>query len=344
MGERYDLAILGGGPGGYVAALRAAQAGLTVALIEKDGVGGTCLHRGCIPTKALLASSELYGKFKDSEEFGVVVSDLSFDMPKAVLRKNKIVAELTSGIEKLLDKRKVTLIRGEGTLESANIISVQEHLINMTEDGPLEDYEPLKVEADSIIIATGSKPIIFTGVNVDGSVVMTSDHILDCEKIPESLIIVAGGVIGCEFATFYSTLGVKVILIEALKRLLLPCDKSLAKQVELGLKRSGVTIKTKTRISSLSSDNGRAVAVLDNGETIEAEMALLAVGRHSLSDKIGLSNAGVEVDLKGFIKVDNQMRTNVSNIFAIGDVTGGFWLAHVASAQGEVAASVVAGK
>lgn len=351
MSERYSVAVLGGGPGGYVAALRAAQAGLRVVLIEKSGIGGTCLHRGCIPTKALLASSELYGKLKESEEFGVLVSDFSFHMPKALERKNRLVAELTSGIETLLKKRKVTVLRGTGHLESANRISISyddkefsgDGICSTTDESSNTAACPEEIEADHIIIATGSKPTVFPGFEVDGSVVMTSNHILDCPKLPESLIIVGGGVIGCEFATFYSSLGVNVILIEALKRLLLPCDKSLAKQVELGLKRAGVTIKTGTKIKSLSNDNGKALACLDNGEIVEAQMALLAVGRRAVSEGIGLDKARVERDSRGLIKVDSQMRTNVPNIFAIGDVTGGFWLAHVASAQGEVAASVISG-
>jgi len=342
MSKRYDLAVLGGGPGGYVAALRGAQAGLAVCLIEKDEIGGTCLHRGCIPTKVFLASSELYEKITHCEDFGITTSGLSFDMKKAVIRKNKIVDQLTSGIEKLLKKRKVTVLKGRGTLESHNTISVVMDSSNSSDNAFNEKHE--LIQADNIIIATGSKPAVFPGFDVDGTVVMTSDHILASEKLPQSIIIVGGGVIGCEFATFYSQLGVKVTLVEALKRLLLPCDKSLAKQVELGLKRSGVVIKTKTMIKSLSNQDNRAVAVLDNGEKIDADVALLSVGRRCVSSDIGVDKAGINVDEKGLIIVDSQMRTSVSNIFAIGDVTGGFWLAHVASAQGEVAVKVVSGE
>ena len=328
MSTRYDLAILGGGPGGYVAALRASQLGLSVALIDEGGIGGTCLQRGCIPTKALLASADVYHKAKNGEDFGVLVDNVRFDMQKAIERKRAVVTELVGGIEKVLKRRKVEVIRGRGKLTAKDTIEVN----------GLD--EPIL--ADKIIIATGSQPAEIPAFEVDGEVVITSDHALDLETLPKSMLIVGGGVIGCEFATFYSLVGVEVTVVEALDRVLLLADKVLAKQAAAGLKKRGVSIKTKTRIERLSEEGGRAVALLENGETIEAEKALVSVGRKACTSNIGLEEVGVEME-RGIIKVDEQMRTNVENIFAIGDATGGYWLAHVASTQGIVAAEVAAG-
>ena len=328
MSTRYDLAILGGGPGGYVAALRASQLGQSVALIDEGGIGGTCLQRGCIPTKALLASADVYYKAKNGEDFGVLTEGVTFHMQKAIERKRKVVTELVSGIEKVLKRRKVEVIRGRGHLTDKNTVVVTDR------------EEP--VQAEKIIIATGSKPVEIPAFEVDGEVVLTSDHALDLETLPKSMLIVGGGVIGCEFATFYSLVGVEVTVVEALDRLLLASDKVLAKQATAGLKKRGVTVKTKTRIEKLSAQDGRAVAVLENGETIEAEKALISIGRKSCTECIGLEEVGIEAE-RGQIKVDEKMRTNVENIFAIGDATGGWWLAHVASTQGIVAAEVAAG-
>ncbi len=328
MSTRYDLAILGGGPGGYVAALRASQLGLSVALIDAGGIGGTCLQRGCIPTKALLASADVFYKAQNGESFGVFAENVRFDMAKAIERKRSVVTELVTGIEKVLGRRKVEIIRGRGCLVAKDTIEVT------------DCDEPVK--ADKIIIATGSEPANIPVFEVDGDVVITSDHALDMESLPESMLIVGGGVIGCEFATFYSLVGVKVTVVEALDRLLLNADKVLAKQATAGLKKRGVTVKTKTKITQLSAQDGKAVAVLENGETIEADKALVSVGRKACTNGIGLEELGIETD-RGLIKVDEQMRTNVDGIFAIGDATGGWWLAHVASSQGLVAAEVAAG-
>ena len=330
MSKKYDLAILGGGPGGYVAALRAANLGLSVALIDEGGIGGTCLQRGCIPTKALLSSAKLYSGLKNAQDFGVHCKELSFDMAEAVARKDKVVYELVSGIEKILKKRKVEVIKGRGCLSDSRTI-----LVDTLEDA---------VKADKIIIATGSRPAKIPSLEVDGRIVLNSDQALEQRTLPSSMLIVGGGVIGCEFATFYSMLGVDVTIVELMDRVLMASDKVLAKQAAASMKKKGVKILCKTKIEKLITKSARAVATLESGDEIDFDQALVSIGRVPCTEDIGLSSIGLELDERGFIPVDKQQRTSLDGIFAIGDVISGtWWLAHAASAQGVVAAEIAAG-
>lgn len=333
MGE-FDVAVVGGGPGGYVAAIRAAQLGKSVCLIERDQLGGTCLNRGCIPTKALVASTQALEMARRLTEFGVEIGGDGEARPrfdKMVARKNQVVARLRAGIGFLLKKNKVAVIEGTGRMRSPGRIEVD------AKDGPAE------VKARDVIIATGSKPVIFPSFGYDGRVVITSDEALDFQDVPESLLIVGGGVIGCEFAFIFSSLGSRVTVVDIMPTILPMEDPDSAAAVADSLKKRKVVVRTGVKIERIAVEGDEAVAVLDNGERLSAARVLLSVGRRANSEGIGLEDAGVEIGKRGEVVVNDQMATNVPGIYAIGDVVGKVMLAHVASAQGIVAAQNIAG-
>lgn len=330
--SKYDVAVIGGGPGGYVAAIRAAQLGGKVALIEEREVGGTCLNRGCIPTKALLASSELLSKIRGSEEFGIKVERVSFDISKVFARKDAAVKRLVKGVEFILQKRKVDLIRGRGKILSAGSVEV-------TRDGQKEI-----IETSNIIIATGSEPALIPVFNIDRRNVITSDEALELEHIPKTLLIVGSGAIGSEFACFFNALGTDVIVVEMLHQMLPTEDSEIARRLQLEFKKRKIKIVTGDGIKSVDIEGeGKVVSTLSSGKLFETEMVLVAIGRSLNSKEIGLEEVGVKTG-RGKILVDDRMETNVPGIYAIGDVVGGIMLAHVASREGIVAVNNCIGR
>ncbi len=325
MSEKFDVVVIGGGPGGYVAAIRASQLGFKTALIEKDRVGGICLNWGCIPTKALLKSAELYNLMKRADEFGLKIGDLGFDFKKIIQRSRQVAERLTRGVEFLLKKNNVTKISGEGFILKRNVVGVK------------GDKNEMEIETKNIIIATGARPKEIPGIKVDRKFVITSKEAMLLEEPPKSMIIIGAGAIGVEFAYFYNSFGTKITLIEMMPSILPNEDKEITDVLAKSFQRSGIEILTETKVISAAQESNSAVVKIEKGdveETLKADVALVAIGVRGNTDEIGLENVGVEVE-NTFIKVDKKTyKTNVDGIYAIGDVIGPPLLAHVASAEG----------
>ncbi len=336
MSEGYDVTIIGAGPGGYVAAIRAAQLGLDVAIIEEEHLGGVCLNWGCIPTKALLRNAEVISLLDQGREFGFSVSDVEVDFTAAVDRSRKISQRLVKGVGLLMRKNDVDVIEGHGKLTSANTVEVE-----------LNDGGTRTIESDHVIIATGGHARTIPGIEPDGERVMTYRSAIVLRDLPESVVIVGAGPIGMEFAQVWSSYGTEVTVVEMLPHAVPLEDEEVSKVVERAFRRRRrVTIKTSTRVQDIDvSNDGVYVTVAteeDEEEVLEAERALIAIGVQPNSETIGLEKVGVETE-RGNIVVDERMRTNVDGVYAIGDVTGKMALAHVASAQGIVAVETIAG-
>ncbi len=330
----FDLIIIGGGPGGYVAAIRAAQLNAKVCLVERHRMGGTCLNTGCIPTKALYRSAEVYQLVKRSDEFGIESNATAINWERVQDRKAKIVDQLVSGIDQLLKTNGVTVINGEAKLEGPNEVSVVK-----------ADAETVKVSADNIIIATGSKSAMppIEGADLPG--VLDSTALLGIDHIPQKLAVIGGGVIGMEFAAVFNAFGREVTVIEFLPSILAQLDSDISKRLVPMMKKKGVEILTSAKVMRIEKRGSRLAleaSTAKGGIQIEADQVLLAVGRQSSVDGLGLETAGVEHDRKG-IKTNRFGQTNVPNIYAIGDVTGGVMLAHTASHQGILAAEHMMG-
>jgi dihydrolipoamide dehydrogenase len=327
---RYDLAIIGAGPGGYVAAIRAAQLGLKTALIEKDRVGGLCLNWGCVPSKTLLFNAELIHLFQRGEEFGITARSLRFDLAKAVARSRQVVDRTVKGVEFLLKRNKVELISGSGRLHSA-------HEVEVAPDGR-------SVEADHVIVATGAHARSIPGVEIDGRVVITSREALELTEVPESIAVVGGGPIGVEFAYIYRAYGSEVTIIEMLDRLLPAEDEEISQRLERALAQQGIRSLTSARVQGAQlSEGGAALQVSVDGreEEVRANRVLMGVGMAASTEALGLDKLGVVLE-KGFVQIDERMQTSVPGVYAIGDVTGKLMLAHVASAQGVAAVEGIA--
>ncbi|BDF57769.1 dihydrolipoyl dehydrogenase [Christensenellaceae bacterium] len=312
----YDLIVVGAGPGGYVAAIRAAQLGAKVAIVEKDTVGGTCLNRGCIPTKAYYASAKHWKDIQNAEEFGISVSGSSFDWKKILDRKNKIVKQLTNGVGGLLAKNKVELIQGEAVIEKANEVKVGGKTYTCA----------------FTLLATGAKPA--SVIKTDARLLNT-DQILDIDKLPESIVIIGGGVIGCEMACIFNAFGVKTTVVELMDQILPMTDDEVAATLSEHMKKSGINLLTGTTCDEIKEENGKYTIKLSNGQTMECEMMLEAVGRSA--EGSGFEKLDVKRTPKGCVEVDELMRTSVPYIYAIGDINGKFQLAHAASEQGILA-------
>ncbi|MFH1479221.1 MAG: dihydrolipoyl dehydrogenase [Candidatus Omnitrophota bacterium] len=325
--NRYDLAIIGSGPCGYVAGIRAAQLGMKVCVFEKDRVGGVCLNWGCIPTKALIASSSLVDNINNSSIFGINIRDYNVDFNKIYDRKDNIVKRLSSGIEMLLKSKKIELIKEKVTIKGPNTL----------------ETNSATIEASNMLIATGSIPFELPNAPFDRGSILSSRDILKLDKLPKSLIIIGGGVIGCEFASIFKSFGVEITMIEMMDRILPTEDKEISRKLEQVFKKRGIKIFTSAKLEKVEKAVSSIKAILSNGESLEAEKALICIGRSPNSRSLGLEEVGVEQN-KGWIKVDKDFRTNIKNIYAAGDVIGGVLLAHVASREGIVSVERMNGK
>jgi dihydrolipoamide dehydrogenase len=321
----YDLVIIGAGPGGYVAAIHAAQHGQKVALIEAREVGGACLQVGCIPTKAMLASVERVRQARSAGPMGVAMGQIEATLPPIAERRQKIVQGMTQGVRFLLEKNQVEVIRGWGALKSATEIEVSG-----------EDGKPVRViqQPRAILIATGSRPSELAVAPRDGRVVLNSNDLLGLTETPRELVVIGGGYIGCEFAGIFAPLGCSVTILEALDRLLPNVDKELGQVLERSFKKAGIKAQLKAQVAQVEV-NGQARVKLAGGEELAGDKVLVAVGRSPNVERLGLEAAGVAYGRKG-IAVNEFMQTNVPHIYAVGDVAGTVALAHVASAQGRL--------
>ena len=328
----YDVVVIGAGPGGYPAAIRAAQRGARVAVVEKDCVGGTCLNWGCIPTKALLASTELIAHAREAGKYGVMITGIEPDWTAIQERKQKVTDTLVGGILQLLKANGIDLVEGFGRVTADRKVLVE------TPDGEVV------LEAGNIIIATGSDPAELPTFDFSQPSVMTSTDALALDHVPKSLIIVGSGVIGSEFACIFSTLGTGIVMVELMDRMLPTEDSRVAKQMRSTFRKSGIEIKTQTTVEEVLEYRDDGIKVkLSNGEELEAEKLLVSIGRSFNSAGLGLEELGVEADERGRILVNEKMETNVPGVYAIGDVVGGILLAHTATFEGLVAAENATG-
>jgi len=337
---KYDVTVIGSGPGGYVAAIRAAQLGFKTAIIERyNTLGGTCLNVGCIPSKALLDSSEHYHNAHEKFEMhGINLKDLKVNMPQMIKRKQEVVDQNTSGIQFLMKKNKITVYHGHGSFINANKISIKK------EDGKTEE-----IETDKTIIATGSKPIVPASFNYDKKRVITSTEALNITKVPKRMVIVGAGVIGLELGSVYARLGTEVEVVEYADRAIAGMDKDCGKELARALKKMGMKFHFKHMVTTVKATS-RSVTVgvqkRDSEETFElkADYCLVAIGRRAYTDNLGLENVGIEKDDKGRIVVDDHLQTKVPGIYAIGDVIKGAMLAHKAEEEGVLVAEQIAGQ
>ena len=332
--KQFDVTVIGGGPGGYVAAIRAAQLGMNVGLIERDRLGGICLNWGCIPSKALLKSAELYNSFKKAGDFGISFSDLKFDFTKIIKRSRDVADRVSKGVEYLMKKNKIEVISGSAKLTGRNSIEV-------SKDGKVVDT----IKTKFTLLATGGRPRSIPGVTIDRKKVITSTEAMTLPELPKALLVIGGGAIGIEFAYFYNSLGTKVTVVEMLPSVLPKEDKEITKLLESSLKKQGIEILTNAKVESVVVGNDVAlkVSTKDGVQELKGDVALMAVGVQGNVENLGLETLGVKVD-KGAILVDKFGKSNVEGIYAIGDVSGAPWLAHAASHQGIIAAEHLAGK
>jgi dihydrolipoamide dehydrogenase len=334
----YDLAVIGSGPGGYVAAIRAGQLGLKTAIIEKDDkFGGTCLHVGCIPTKALLLNAEVHDYFKNAKEFGIVCREFSVDWAAVQARKAKIVTRLSKGVEFLLKKNKVEAIRGFGRLIAPNRIGVT--------NGKNPTRE---ITAKNVILATGSEAKMLPGLEPDSKVILTNREVLDLSEIPKSMIVIGAGAVGVEFASIFHRFGTKVTVLEMLPRAVPLEDEEISAELEKAFRRQGIAIHTQAKVEKAAKTAKGASVTFAGGDgktqTLEAETLLVAVGRAPNTQSIGLEKTRVKLE-RGFVKVNGYMQTAEPGIYAIGDIVAGSpLLAHVGSMEGIVAVTHAAGK
>jgi len=322
----FDVVILGGGSGGYATALRSAQLGLSVALIEQDKLGGTCLHRGCIPTKALLHAGEIAENTKHAAEFGVNAQFISMDMLAVNAYKDGVISKLHKGLQGLVKCRNITYIEGHGKIVSKNQVEVN----------------GVVYTGKNVVLATGSYPRTLPGLEIDGKQIVTSEEAMKFEYVPKSVIVLGGGVIGCEFASVWSSFGADVTIIEGLPRLVALEDESSSKQLERAFRKRGIKFETGIKFQSATKGPEGVTVTLENGATHTAEVLLVAVGRGPVTANIGYEEQGLTMD-RGYLIVDNKCRTNVPGIWAVGDIIPTLQLAHVGFAEGILVAEEIAG-
>ncbi len=323
---QFDLVILGGGSGGYACALRSAQLGKSVVLIESGKLGGTCLHRGCIPTKALLHSGEIADNSREASHYGVNAQFLSMDMPAVNAYKDGVVSRLHKGLQGLVKSRNITFVEGHGRLVSPNTVEVNGE----------------KYEGTNVVLATGSYARTLPGLEIDGTRIITSDHALNLDYVPKSVIVLGGGVIGCEFASVWKSFGAEVTIIEALPHLVALEDESSSKQLERAYRKRGIKFELGDRFKSAAIHGESVTVTLENGKEFTADLLLVAVGRGPVSANLGYEEAGVAMD-RGYVVVDNKCRTSVPGIWAVGDLIPTLQLAHVGFGEGILVAEEIAG-
>ena len=323
--NKFDIVVLGGGSGGYACALRAGQLGMNVALIEKAELGGTCLHRGCIPTKALLHAGEVADEVRGSDHVGVVAEFGGIDMARVNAYKDGVVGRLYKGLQGLVKSRNVTFIAGEGTLVAPNAVEV---------DG-------VRYEGDNVVLATGSFARSLPGVEIGGRV-MTSDEALKLEWVPNTVIVLGGGVIGVEFASVWRSFGAEVTILEALPHLVPAEDEAASKALERAYRKRGIKFKTGVKVTGVAQDESSVQVTLDDGSVEKADLLLISVGRGPNTAGVGFEEQGIAMD-RGFVLVDDRLRTNVPGVFAVGDIVPGLQLAHRGFAQGIFVAEEIAG-
>ncbi|CAM4333469.1 dihydrolipoyl dehydrogenase [Paenibacillus xylanexedens] len=340
-----DVAILGGGTGGYVAAIRAAQLGKQVVIIEKDKLGGTCLHRGCIPSKALLKSAEVYAEIQESETYGIETAGATLVFPKVQARKDAIVEQLHQGVQYLMKKNKIQVVHAKGRVIGPSIFSPQSGAVAVEfEDGEMDTVVPT-----NLIIATGSRPRVLPGLEPDGKFIMSSDEALRMDELPASLIIVGGGVIGLEWASMLNDFGVDITVVEAAAHVLPAEDEDVAREMQRLLGKRGVRFLTGATVLTETYNTDQEGIQIDvqlgedKQETLRAEKMLVSVGRQANVENIGLENTDIKLE-RGFIAVNKQLQTGEGHIYAIGDCIGGLQLAHAASHEGILAVDHLAGE
>ena len=328
--EQFDLVVIGGGPGGYAAALYAAGAGMSVAVVEKEKVGGTCLHRGCIPAKEFLETAAVFRTVAGAKEFGVQAEQPSIDFSVSQARKQKVVDQLWKGLQGLMKQRKITTIIGKGQLAPGKVVKV--------DDGT-------ELKGRHVILASGSVPRTLPGFEPDGKVVFTSDEFLSLDKLPGSAVVIGGGAIGCEFASTMSDLGTQVTVLEALPKMLPGCDKDVVDVVARSFKKRGIDVHTGVAVTghTPNGDGGTTVS-FGEGEQITVDAVVVSVGRRPLSDDLLLPSTSVEVDDRGFVIVDEFMRTTEEGVYAVGDLVATPQLAHVGFAEAIVVVKDVLGE
>jgi len=336
MSNDYEAIVIGGGPGGYVAAIRLGQLGVKTLCVEKEAMGGVCLNWGCIPSKALIAAANLANKVRNAGHMGITVKDLEVDVAKMQEWKEGIVKKLTGGVSSLVKGNGGTIVMGTAKITRPNSVEVT------SADGKRETYTASK----GIIVGTGTQMITIPGFEPDGDVVITAREAVSLQSAPQSMVIIGGGVIGLELGMVYQKLGTKLTVVELMDQLLPGTDLDLVRVVQKQLKHDGADIHLKSKAVKLEKSGGRAKVTIETEgkeQVVEAEKVLVAVGFKPNSADLGLEGAGVKLDARGHIIIDDQMRTNVPSIYAIGDVAGMPYLAHKASKEGEIAAEVIAG-
>ncbi len=325
-GNNFDVVILGAGSGGYACALRAAQLGLSVAMVEKDKVGGTCLHVGCIPTKALLHAAEVADSTRESEQFGVNATLEGIDMGGVNKYKDGVVSRLYKGLTGLVKGRGITVVEGEGRLVAPDTVEVNGR----------------RLVGRSVVLASGSFSKSLPGLDVDGERVLTSEHALSLDRVPDSAVVLGGGVIGCEFASVWKSFGADVTIVEALPRLVAAEDEAVSKALERAFRKRKIDFKVGTPFKSVEKTDKGVRVTVEGGETIEAEILLVAVGRGPRTEGLGYDEQGIAME-RGFVLADERCRTNLENVYAVGDIVPGLQLAHRGFQQGVFVAEQIAG-
>lgn len=324
---KYDIVVIGGGPGGYPAAIYGTMRGARVALVEMDKLGGVCLNRGCIPSKALINSATLYAKTKHFPEMGISLpGPATPDWTAMITRKNKVVSTVVGGVEMLMKSHGVNVYNGFGSLSGVGEVTVVDD----------EDKETI-LKAGAVIIATGSRPTNLAAFPLDGRTILSSDHLLEMDSLPKSMLIIGGGVIGCEWASMLSMLEVEVTIVELMKRLLPMEDEGSSKLIQREFKKRGIKVETGVKVESIAPSPTGVLAKLSNDANIDTEKALISVGRTFNVEDLGLERLKIKQNANGSIKVNAHMRTNVKNIYAVGDVAGVVLLAYTATAEAHVA-------
>lgn len=324
--DAYDIVVLGGGSGGYACALRAVELGMSVLLVEKDKMGGTCLNRGCIPTKALLHAAEVADQTREAAAFGVKARFDGIDLPGVHAYKDRVVSTTVKGLTGLIKSKGITIVDGEGRLDGPTRVKVGD----------------TTYEGRHIVLATGSVPRSLPGLDIDGERIISSDHALTLDRVPQSVVVLGGGVIGVEFASVWRSFGAEVTIVEALPHLLPLEEESGSKRLERAFRKRGIKFELGARFESVKHTDSGIIVTLEGGKTLDAEIMLVAVGRGPVSSGLGLEEAGVEVE-RGFVKVDDYCRTNIETISAVGDLVPTLQLAHVGFAEGILVAERLGG-